>query len=59
MKATAALTGIYSMTGFAQARVERDGSPRRIGMVAQYRMAGTFCLERTQHNHADNEEGLA
>jgi uncharacterized protein (TIGR00255 family) len=32
MKATAALTGIYSMTGFAQARVERDGSSVRINL---------------------------
>ncbi len=32
MKATAALTGIYSMTGFAQARVERDGSAVRINL---------------------------
>jgi uncharacterized protein (TIGR00255 family) len=30
MKATTALTGIYSMTGFAQARVEREGSSVRI-----------------------------
>ncbi|HSZ19291.1 MAG TPA: YicC/YloC family endoribonuclease [Candidatus Acidoferrum sp.] len=32
MKATAAPTGIYSMTGFAQARVERDGSSVRINV---------------------------
>jgi len=32
MKATTALTGIYSMTGFAQARVERDGSSVRINL---------------------------
>ena len=32
MKATAAFTGIYSMTGFAQARVERDGSSVRINL---------------------------
>jgi uncharacterized protein (TIGR00255 family) len=32
MKATAALAGIYSMTGFAQARVERDGSAVRINL---------------------------
>lgn len=32
MKAAAALTGIYSMTGFAQARVERDGSSVRINL---------------------------
>jgi uncharacterized protein (TIGR00255 family) len=32
MKATAALTGIYSMTGFAQARDERDGSSVRINL---------------------------
>ena|ERR1700722_18369248 len=32
MKATAATTGIYSMTGFAQARVERDGSSVRINL---------------------------
>jgi uncharacterized protein (TIGR00255 family) len=32
MKATPALTGIYSMTGFAQARVERDGSSVRINL---------------------------
>ena len=32
MKATAAPTGIYSMTGFAQARVERDGSSVRINL---------------------------
>ena len=32
MKATAALTGIYSMTGFAQARVERDGGSVRINL---------------------------
>src|SRR6202021_695326 len=32
MKATAAFTGIYSMTGFAQARVERDGSSIRINL---------------------------
>jgi uncharacterized protein (TIGR00255 family) len=32
MKTTAALTGIYSMTGFAQARVERDGSSVRINL---------------------------
>jgi uncharacterized protein (TIGR00255 family) len=32
MKATVALTGIYSMTGFAQARVERDGSSVRINL---------------------------
>jgi len=32
MKATAATTGIYSMTGFAQARVERDGSAVRINL---------------------------
>jgi hypothetical protein len=40
-------------------RAERDGSPRRIGVVAQYGMARTLRLERTDHNHADNEEGLA
>src|SRR5258705_13524311 len=32
MKATTALTGIYSMTGFAQARVERDGSSVRMNL---------------------------
>ena len=32
MKATTALTGIYSMTGFAQARVERDGGSVRINL---------------------------
>jgi uncharacterized protein (TIGR00255 family) len=32
MKAMAAPTGIYSMTGFAQARVERDGSAVRINL---------------------------
>jgi uncharacterized protein (TIGR00255 family) len=32
MKATTALTGIYSMTGFAQARVERDGRSVRINL---------------------------
>jgi uncharacterized protein (TIGR00255 family) len=32
MKASAGLTGIYSMTGFAQARVERDGSSVRINL---------------------------
>jgi uncharacterized protein (TIGR00255 family) len=32
MKATTALTGIYSMTGFAQARVERDASSVRINL---------------------------
>ena len=32
MKATAAPTGIHSMTGFAQARVERDGSSVRINL---------------------------
>jgi uncharacterized protein (TIGR00255 family) len=32
MKATAALAGIYSMTGFAQARVEREGSSVRINL---------------------------
>jgi len=32
MKATAAPTGIYSMTGFAQARDERDGSSVRINL---------------------------
>ncbi len=32
MKATAAMTGILSMTGFAQARVERDGSAVRINL---------------------------
>jgi uncharacterized protein (TIGR00255 family) len=32
MKATTALTGIYSMTGFAQARVEKDGSSVRINL---------------------------
>jgi uncharacterized protein (TIGR00255 family) len=32
MKATVALTGIYSMTGFAQARVEREGSSVRINL---------------------------
>ena len=32
MKATTALTGIYSMTGFAQARVEHDGSSVRINL---------------------------
>ncbi len=32
MKATPALTGIISMTGFAQARVERDGSSVRINL---------------------------
>src|SRR5579872_469506 len=32
MKATTAMTGIYSMTGFAQARVERDGASVRINL---------------------------
>ena len=32
MKATAALAGIYSMTGFAQGRVERDGAAVRINL---------------------------
>jgi uncharacterized protein (TIGR00255 family) len=32
MKATAAMTGILSMTGFAQARVERDGASVRINL---------------------------
>ena len=32
MKPTMAATGIYSMTGFAQARVERDGSSVRINL---------------------------
>jgi uncharacterized protein (TIGR00255 family) len=32
MKAAAATTGIHSMTGFAQARVERDGSALRINL---------------------------
>jgi uncharacterized protein (TIGR00255 family) len=32
MKATAAMTGILSMTGFAQARAERDGSSVRINL---------------------------
>ena len=32
MKATTALSGIYSMTGFAQARVEREGSSVRINL---------------------------
>src|ERR1700726_281366 len=32
MKATTAMTGIYSMTGFAQTRVERDGSSVRINL---------------------------
>src|SRR6266852_2758701 len=32
MKATPALTGIISMTGFAQARVDRDGSSVRINL---------------------------
>jgi uncharacterized protein (TIGR00255 family) len=32
MKATTAPTGIYSMTGFAQARVEREGSAVRINL---------------------------
>jgi uncharacterized protein (TIGR00255 family) len=32
MKATAAPTGIYSMTGFAQARLERDGNSVRINL---------------------------
>jgi len=32
MKATAAVSGIYSMTGFAQALVERDGSSVRINL---------------------------
>src|SRR5580704_17524907 len=32
MKAAAALTGIISMTGFAQARVERDGTALRINL---------------------------
>jgi uncharacterized protein (TIGR00255 family) len=32
MRATTALTGIYSMTGFAQARVERDGTSVRINL---------------------------
>ncbi len=32
MKATTALTGIFSMTGFAQARVEREGASVRINL---------------------------
>ena len=32
MKAATATTGIYSMTGFAQARVERDGAAVRINL---------------------------
>src|SRR5579872_5351772 len=32
MKATASPTGIYSMTGFAQAGLERDGSSVRINL---------------------------
>jgi uncharacterized protein (TIGR00255 family) len=32
MKATTAMTGIYSMTGFAQARLEREGSSVRINL---------------------------
>jgi uncharacterized protein (TIGR00255 family) len=32
MKAASAVTGIYSMTGFAQARVEREGSAVRINL---------------------------
>ena len=32
MKATTGLAGIYSMTGFAQGRVERDGSTVRINL---------------------------
>jgi uncharacterized protein (TIGR00255 family) len=32
MKATTAMTGIYSMTGFAQARVEREGASVRINL---------------------------
>src|ERR1700680_1725357 len=32
MKATTATEGIYSMTGFAQARVEREGSSVRINL---------------------------
>jgi len=32
MKATTALTGIYSMTGFAQARVDRDSGAVRINL---------------------------
>ena len=32
MKATPATTGIYSMTGFAQARADRDGSSLRINL---------------------------
>src|SRR3984885_11638560 len=32
MKATASVTGIYSMTGFAQARVEREGTSVRINL---------------------------
>src|SRR5579872_2122576 len=32
MKATTATTGIYSMTGFAQARVEREGAAVRINL---------------------------
>ena len=32
MKATAALSGICSMTGFAQARIERDGASIRINL---------------------------
>ena len=32
MKATSAMTGIFSMTGFAQARVEREGSNVRINL---------------------------
>src|ERR1700730_14921277 len=39
-------------------RAEGDGSSRRIGMVAQYSMVGTLRLERTDHNHADNEDRL-
>jgi len=34
MKATAAVSGIYSMTGFAQALVERDGSSVRINLLS-------------------------
>src|SRR5665213_1964219 len=34
MKATTAFTGIYSMTGFAQAHVEREGSAVRINLRA-------------------------
>ena len=32
MKATTAPVGMYSMTGFAQARVDRDGSSVRINL---------------------------